>query len=103
MLRKMTGNLCGLCLLHDNLNLKLPLFFCRHVYKFLLGRKITFADFAFFDAEAYKVLFDLVKSAAEMAPEEELGFDWEFAGIGKHDRCPSDGSDLSRCESISFS
>ena len=75
------GNLFGLCVLHDNLNLKMPLFFCRHVYKFLLGRKITFADYAFFDADAYKVLFDLVKSAAEMAPDEELGFDWDSAGI----------------------
>ena len=75
------GNLCGLCVLHDNLNLKLPLFFCRHVYKFVLGRKITFADFAFFDSEVYKVLFDLVKSAADMAPDEELGFEWDSAGI----------------------
>jgi hypothetical protein len=75
------GNLLGLCVLHDNLNLKLPLFFCRHVYKFLLGRKVTFADFAFFDAEAYKVLFDLVKSASDMAADEELGFDWDSAGI----------------------
>eukprot|EP01043_Picozoa_sp_COSAG02_P015903 COSAG02_NODE_688_length_18473_cov_77.428105_4_plen_2693_part_00 len=75
------GNLLGLCVLHDNLNLKLPLFFCRHVYKFLLGRKVTFADFAFFDSEAYKVLFDLVKSAADMAADEELGFDWDSAGI----------------------
>ena len=30
----------GLCLLHGGaaLELRLPLFFCRHVYKFLLGR-----------------------------------------------------------------
>ena len=73
---------------HDNLNLKVPLFFCRHVYKYVLGtrvvraaspsrlllllqpcsraragRKITFADFAFFDSEQYKILFELVRSA----------------------------------------
>lgn len=45
------GNVAGLCLLHHNVSLKLPLFFCRHVYKFLLERKVTFADFAFFDPE----------------------------------------------------
>jgi hypothetical protein len=49
------GNVAGLCLLHHNVSLKLPLFFCRHVYKFLLGRKITFADFAFFDPIEDKV------------------------------------------------
>jgi hypothetical protein len=75
------GNLAGLCILHDNLNLKLPLFFCRHVYKFLLGRTITFTDFAFFDAEQYRILHQLVESASKMPSGEELGFDWEFAGI----------------------
>eukprot|EP01050_Picozoa_sp_SAG11_P039010 SAG11_NODE_16208_length_554_cov_1.454945_1_plen_82_part_10 len=67
---------------------------------------MTFADFAFFDPEEYHTLANLVQQvrpsrrtrpavplaraerrgggwqAAEMAPEEELGFDWEFAGIG---------------------
>jgi hypothetical protein len=41
------GSIMGLCLLHDNVNLKLPLFFCRHVYKFLLSRTVTFTDFAY--------------------------------------------------------
>ena len=78
------------------------------------GRKITFADFAFFDSEQYKILFELVRSAVrnrlrstwcvvflmvcgdpqvDSPPEEELGFDWDSAGIevclpGLHS-CPS--------------
>ena len=32
------------------------------------GRKITFADFAFFDSEQYKILFELVRSAVRNRP-----------------------------------
>eukprot|EP01051_Picozoa_sp_SAG22_P030308 SAG22_NODE_11686_length_473_cov_2.085561_1_plen_82_part_00 len=35
------GAVAGLCLLHHNVSLKLPLFFCRHVYKFLLGASVV--------------------------------------------------------------
>ena len=40
------GRLMGLCLLQNEL---CPLFFNRHVIKFLLSRKVRFHDLAFFD------------------------------------------------------
>ena len=53
---KKLGNIIGLCLLHGggDYGLTLPLFFCRHVYKFIIGRPITFADYAYFEPEYHK-------------------------------------------------
>ncbi len=47
----------GLCLLQNEI---CPLFFTRHVLKFLLGRKITWYDLAFFDPVTYESLRQLV-------------------------------------------
>eukprot|EP01044_Picomonas_judraskeda_P014749 COSAG03_NODE_2384_length_2822_cov_3.565553_2_plen_486_part_00 len=45
------GNVLGLCLLHggDQFELRSPLYFSRHVYKFIIGRPITFADYAYYN------------------------------------------------------
>ena len=49
------GNAIGLCLLHgsESKRLRLPVYFCRHVYKFMLGRRVEFADYAFYDPKGY--------------------------------------------------
>ena len=52
----------GLCLLHGGAgyDLRFPLYFCRPVYKFLLGRPVHFADYAYVDEEKYKNMMKLV-------------------------------------------
>ena len=54
------GRLMGLCLLQNEL---CPLYFNRHVLKFLLGRRVRFHDLAFFDPVIYESLRQLVIDA----------------------------------------
>ena len=82
------GNIAGLCLLHggEEFGLRLPLYFCRHVYKYLIGRDVTFTDFAYFDPLEYDALCNLVKQAAQVlesspeladSPMSEGLLEWE--------------------------
>ncbi|XP_059478559.1 E3 ubiquitin-protein ligase UBR5 isoform X3 [Neocloeon triangulifer] len=54
------GRLVGLCLLQNEL---CPIFFNRHVIKYILGRQIRFHDLAFFDPVIYESLRQLVVDA----------------------------------------
>ncbi|XP_054747498.1 E3 ubiquitin-protein ligase hyd isoform X1 [Anastrepha obliqua] len=54
------GRLIGLCLLQNEL---LPLFLQRHVFKFILGRKVKFHDLAFFDPIIYESFRQLIQNA----------------------------------------
>ena len=54
------GRLMGLCLLQNEL---CPLFFNRHVIKYMLSRKVRFHDLAFFDPVIYESLRQLVVDA----------------------------------------
>jgi E3 ubiquitin-protein ligase EDD1 len=54
------GRLIGLCLLQNEL---CPIFFNRHVIKYILGRQIRFHDLAFFDSVIYESLRQLVVDA----------------------------------------
>ena len=60
------GNIAGLCLLHggEEFGLRLPLYFSRHVYKYLLGREVTFVDLAYHDPAQYESLSNLLKHAS---------------------------------------
>lgn len=51
------GNVIGLCLLHG---IRFPLFMCRHVYKVLLGRKVNYADYAYFDPDNHATLLQVL-------------------------------------------
>lgn len=72
------GRMIGTCLLQNEL---LPLPLCRHVFKFILGRPITWFDLAFYDAQLFESLRSVVKSdtdpqqlgltfAIDLLPEE---------------------------------
>ncbi|KAK6168099.1 hypothetical protein SNE40_021993 [Patella caerulea] len=52
------GRIIGLCLLQNEI---CPLFFNRHVLKYILGRKIAWHDLAFFDSVTYESLRTLVE------------------------------------------
>lgn len=81
------GNVIGLCLLHG---VKFPLFFCRHVYKAMLGRKVNYADYAYFDPHNHSMLLSMVRDAASMDAEEDMMLAWdETVGFA----APSSGSD----------
>jgi len=56
------GNIAGLCLLHggEEFGLRLPLYFSRHVYKYLLGREVSFVDYAYYDPQEYEALSNLL-------------------------------------------
>jgi hypothetical protein len=63
------GNILGLCLLHggDQFELRSPLYFARHVYKFVIGRPITFADYAYYNPGAHAALSNLCRDGASMS------------------------------------
>ena len=64
----------GLCLLHG---IKFPLFFCRHVYKSLLGRKVNYADYAYFDPLNHDALLRLIRDAGDntmMCWDKDVGY-----------------------------
>eukprot|EP00095_Tigriopus_kingsejongensis_P009543 maker-scaffold114_size351134-snap-gene-1.12 protein:Tk09543 transcript:maker-scaffold114_size351134-snap-gene-1.12-mRNA-1 annotation:"e3 ubiquitin-protein ligase hyd" len=63
------GRLVGLCLLQNEL---CPLFFNRHVIKYLLGRSIRFHDLAFFDPVIYESLRQLVVDAENKDTSAQL-------------------------------
>ena len=50
----------GLCLLQNEI---CPLYFTRHVLKYILGRKINWHDLAFFDPVMYESLRQLILDA----------------------------------------
>lgn len=50
----------GLCLLQNEI---CPIFFNRHVLKYVLGRKIGWHDLAFFDPEIYESLRTLLEDS----------------------------------------
>jgi E3 ubiquitin-protein ligase EDD1 len=52
--------LIGLCLLQNEL---LPLYLCRHILKFIIGRKLGWHDLAFFDHVMYESLRQFVVSS----------------------------------------
>jgi len=83
------GNVIGLCLLHG---VKFPLFFCRHVYKAMLGRKVNYADYAYFDPSNHSMLLSMVRDAASMDAEEDMMLAWDetvgFATLGEGDEAP---------------
>jgi len=64
------GRIIGLCLLQNEI---CPLFFQRHVLKYILGRKIGWHDLAFFDPVMYESLRELVQEA-ELKPDSSLIF-----------------------------
>ena len=75
------GNVLGLCLLHG---VKFPLFFCRHVYKFLLGRKVNYADYAYYDPQNHHTLLLYVRDSASMSPDTDMMLSWdESVGFGE--------------------
>ena len=59
------GNMMGLCLLHggEQYDLRFPLYFSRHVYKFLLRRRVEFADYAYHDPEGHANLLKIIADA----------------------------------------
>lgn len=66
------GRLMGLCLLQNEL---FPLPLCRHVIKVILGRKVNWHDFAFYDAQIYDNLRQLVKLHEN---KQDYGYDSNF-------------------------
>ncbi|XP_046357083.2 E3 ubiquitin-protein ligase UBR5-like isoform X2 [Haliotis rufescens] len=54
------GRVIGLCLLQNEI---CPIFFNRHVLKYVLGRKIGWHDLAFFDPEIYESLRTLLEDS----------------------------------------
>jgi hypothetical protein len=56
------GNIAGLCLLHggEEFGLRLPCYLSRHVYKYLLGREVSFVDYAYYDPTEYEALSNLL-------------------------------------------
>lgn len=68
------GNVIGLCLLHG---VKFPLFFCRHVYKALLGRKVNYADYAYFDPQNHATLLQAIRDARQMGRHEDMMMAWD--------------------------
>jgi len=56
------GRMIGICLLQNEL---LPLPLCRHVFKYILGRPITWFDLAFYDVQLFESLRSVVKSDAD--------------------------------------
>lgn len=64
----------GLCLLHG---VKFPLFFCRHVYKAMLGRKVNYADYAYYDPNNHAMLLSMVRDAASMDDDEDMMLAWD--------------------------
>ena len=56
------GRLLGLSLLFD---CRLPVFFHRHVYKYLLGRRVSLADLAYYKGEVYTSMTNLIQTIAK--------------------------------------
>lgn len=93
------GRLMGLCLLQNEL---CPLYFNRHVLKFLLGRRVRFHDLAFFDPVIYESLRQLVidaenkETSAQLFSALELTFNIDLSleeGGGSADLLPN-GRDI---------
>jgi len=56
------GRLLGLGLLFD---CRLPIFFYRHTYKFILGRSVSLADLAYYKNDTYRSMTNLMDMIAE--------------------------------------
>jgi hypothetical protein len=78
--------MAGLSLLHGGakLELRLPVFFCRHVYKFLLGRQITFADYAYYDEKMHAQMVRALETGVK-----DWGLEWD-TDVGCTDAEPRD-------------
>lgn len=68
------GRLIGLALLHSDI---FPLSLCRHVYKYLLGRRIGWHDLAFFDPVMYESYRQML--LLEPAVVASLGLTFELS------------------------
>uniref|UniRef100_A0A8C1B416 Ubiquitin protein ligase E3 component n-recognin 5 n=1 Tax=Cyprinus carpio carpio TaxID=630221 RepID=A0A8C1B416_CYPCA len=80
------GRILGLCLLQNEL---CPITLNRHVIKVLLGRKVNWHDFAFFDPVMYESLRQLIRhSQTEEAEAVFAAMDLAFA----IDLCKEEGS-----------
>lgn len=80
------GRILGLCLLQNEL---CPITLNRHVIKVLLGRKVNWHDFAFFDPVMYESLRQLIRhSLTEEAEAVFAAMDLAFA----IDLCKEEGS-----------
>uniref|UniRef100_A0A8C1SP14 E3 ubiquitin-protein ligase UBR5 n=1 Tax=Cyprinus carpio TaxID=7962 RepID=A0A8C1SP14_CYPCA len=80
------GRILGLCLLQNEL---CPITLTRHVIKVLLGRKVNWHDFAFFDPVMYESLRQLIRhSQTEEAEAVFAAMDLAFA----IDLCKEEGS-----------
>jgi E3 ubiquitin-protein ligase EDD1 len=82
------GRIVGLCLLQNEL---CPIFFNRHVIKYILRRPIRWHDLAFFDPVMYESLRQLVqdtetKDTSNLFSALDLNFSIEL--------CPEEGGDL---------
>ena len=83
------GNMMGLCLLHggSTYELRFPVYFCRHVYKYLLGRKITFDDYVFFDSRDHEVLHTFLhrghvwENHGGLQWDKSVGYDGEATDV----------------------
>lgn len=80
------GRIIGLCLLQNDL---CPIYFNRHVIKFILKRSISWHDLAFFDPVLYESLRELIVQA-----ETDKDADALFASLDLRfsiDVCPEEG------------
>eukprot|EP01052_Picozoa_sp_SAG31_P036801 SAG31_NODE_4645_length_3075_cov_147.262433_5_plen_305_part_00 len=68
------GNAIGLCLLHggEQYELRLPVYFSRHVYKFLLGRRIAFSDYAYYHPDGHASLLKMTETASKILAGESV-------------------------------
>lgn len=70
--------LVGLCLLQNEL---CPIFLSRHVMKYILGRKVGWHDFAFFDPIMYESLRQLVLDAENNSTNKDPSSSGMFAAL----------------------
>eukprot|EP00658_Telonema_sp_P-2_P016122 TRINITY_DN16247_c0_g1_i1.p1 TRINITY_DN16247_c0_g1~~TRINITY_DN16247_c0_g1_i1.p1 ORF type:complete len:1293 (+),score=346.83 TRINITY_DN16247_c0_g1_i1:68-3946(+) len=70
------GRLLGLSLLFD---CRLPVFFHRHVYKYLLGRRVSLADLAYYKGEVYTSMTNLIQIIAQDPTFDIQSMNLEFS------------------------
>ena len=69
LLARPAAQLLPVVLLHggDQFELRSPLYFCRHVYKFIIDRPITFADYAYYNPDSHEALSKLCRDGTFFA------------------------------------
>jgi E3 ubiquitin-protein ligase EDD1 len=91
------GRVIGLALLHSEM---MPISFCRHVYKYLLNRKLSWHDLAFFDPVLYEGLRKLVNTAQnDEESVQNMDLSWhvtlsEYEGGTSHCLLPASSEKL---------